>query len=106
MKKFKIIVFGGEEPITREFDNLASNEEEAVEIASKLFKEYDDGNYPDLRVDIYPKGEYIPLPIDDYPVVFKDADGFLCKGKMRVGTYSRIGISSDFEVLEDYKFNS
>lgn len=101
---FKVIVFGGDEAITGEYENRAETADKALELAVKLFKEHDDGNYPDLRVDIYPLKEYLPLPAEDYPVVFKDSDGALCKGKMKVGTYCRIGLYYDVvEMLEEYK---
>lgn len=101
---YKVIVFGGDEAITKERENKAVTMKEAIELAVKLFKEHDDGNYPDLRVDIYPIDEYVPLPTEDYPVVFKDSDGALCKGKMKVGTYCRVGLYRDVcEMLEEYK---
>lgn len=101
---YKVIVFRCDEKITKEYENKAVTMEKAIELAVKLFKQYDDGNYSDLRVDIYPWNEYVPLPMEDYPVVFKASDGTLCKGKMKVGTYCRIGLYYDVvEMLEEYK---
>lgn len=101
---YKVIVFSDDTAITKERENKAETMEKAVELAVKLFKEYDDDTYPNLRVDIYPFDEYVPLPAEDYSVVFKDSDGALCKGKMKVGTYCRIGLYYDVvEMLEEYK---
>lgn len=92
MKKYKVIAVACDEFISGEYDNRASTEKEAKEVAKKLYERFDNGNYPDLRVEIYPIDELINSPIEDYPVLFKDCDGILVWGEMKVGTYCRIGI--------------
>lgn len=90
--KYKVIAVGGDEFLTEEFAYQAESEKEAKEIAWKLYKKVDDGNYPDLMVEIYPHYEDIRCPEDDYPVLLKDYDGNLVWQEMRMGTYGRIGI--------------
>lgn len=87
MSEYKVLVVGGDEFLTAEYANQAESMEEAEEIAQKLHEEYDNGNYPDLRVEIYPIDEDIRHPEDNYPILLKDWDGNLVWREMVVGSY-------------------
>ena len=96
MKNYKVIAVGSDEFISGEYAHRAETMEEAKEIAKTLYEKVDNGNYPDLRIEIYPINEYINSPSEDYPVLYKDYDGNFVWSEMKVGTYCRIGIKTIF----------
>lgn len=84
---YKLIVYCGESPATKEYANTVHSLEEARQKAKELAEMADNGNYPDCEVAIYPydparkapfQGWYnedVKYPYNDYRVWKRDMDG-------------------------------